>query len=67
MNRDKERETRKGSRSDYFARRDQALARVVAAYEKGDDARDDLTKALDALTIAHVCATFDWADGPLKW
>jgi hypothetical protein len=67
MSRDSKRKTGKSRRADYFDRRDQALARVVAVYKKGDDASDELTKALDALTIAHVCATFDWADGPLKW
>ena len=65
MSQDRKRKTRKSRRPDYFDRRDQALDRVIAAYGKGDDA--ELNKALDVLTIAHVSATFDWADGPLKW
>jgi hypothetical protein len=57
---------RKTKHLDYFDRRGGALDRVIAAYKKGDDASDELNKALDALTLAHICATFGWADGPLK-
>jgi hypothetical protein len=48
-----------------YRKRDKALERVVAAY-KDLDKRDDgeeLDRALDALTVAHAAATFEWASG----
>jgi hypothetical protein len=52
----------------FYRKRDRALERVVAAWEKGEAAsEDELNKALDALTVAHISATFDWASGPHKW
>jgi hypothetical protein len=51
-----------------FIERDVALARVVAAWEKGEAAgEDELNQALDALAVTHIAATFEWASGPLKW
>jgi hypothetical protein len=54
-----------------YCKRDKALERLVAAFEKygaaGEDHEDELNTALDALTIAHVAVTFEWANGPHKW
>ena len=47
-----------------YDKRDRALERVVATWEKGETAgRDELNRALDALVLAHVAATFEWASG----
>jgi hypothetical protein len=48
-------------------RRDKALARVVAIYEKGEVTEDELNRALDALALAHTAATFEWGGGPIEW
>jgi hypothetical protein len=51
-------------------KRDRALDRVVAIWEKSGDPNEDgeeLNNALDVLTIAHIAATFDFAGGPHKW
>jgi hypothetical protein len=51
-------------------KRDRAIARLVAAWEKyensveNDDAADELDAALDAVTLANVVHTFEWASGP---
>jgi hypothetical protein len=51
-----------------YSKRHKALERVVAAWEKDEAAgEDELNKALDALAVAHIAATFEWASGPLKW
>ena len=42
-----------------FNKRDRALERVVALLENGQDVND----ALDALTLAHVSATFEQFGG----
>jgi hypothetical protein len=48
-----------------YRKRDRGLERVVATWEKrraaGEDPEDELNTALDALTIAHVAVTFEWA------
>jgi hypothetical protein len=50
-----------------------AMVRLVRAWIKYNRTHDDpeaeeeLNIALDALTIAHAAATFEWASGPLKW
>jgi hypothetical protein len=48
---------------------EKAIRRLIAAWEKyqGGGDPDKLEAALDALTVAHVAATFEWASGPLKW
>jgi hemoglobin-like flavoprotein len=50
-----------------YRKRDRALERVVAAYEKNSEDPEELNKALDALTVAHVALAFEWASGPLSW
>ena len=53
-----------------YLKRDRALERVVATWGKHgatSEEPEELNKALDALTIAHVAATFEWASGPHKW
>ena len=43
----------------FYDKRDKALERVVALWEKDQDVND----ALDALTLAHIAATFEhWHD-----
>jgi hypothetical protein len=34
---------------------------------KDPEAEEALNIALDALTLAHTAATFEWASGPAKW
>jgi len=54
----------------FYRKRDRALERVVDAWQRSGAPNDDgeeLNKALDALTVAHVAATFEWASGPMKW
>jgi len=47
-----------------YRKRDDALARVVKVFEKSETAdKDELNRALDALTVAHIAATFEWASG----
>jgi hypothetical protein len=51
-------------------KRDGALERVVAIWEKGVDSQEEneeLNSALDVLTITHTAATFEFAGGPHKW
>jgi hypothetical protein len=48
---------------------DKAIERLLRAwqeYKAGGDA-DELTSALDALTVAHLVSTFEWANGPQNW
>jgi hypothetical protein len=42
-----------------YDKRDRALERVVALWEKDQDVND----ALDALTLAHTAATFEFVGG----
>jgi uncharacterized coiled-coil DUF342 family protein len=42
-----------------YNKRDRALERVVALWEKDQDVND----ALDVLTLAHVAATFEFIGG----
>jgi hypothetical protein len=35
-------------------------------YDYGEGSVDEILKALDAVTIAHLAATFKWASGPHK-
>ena len=52
----------------WYHKRNKALTRVVAIYEKGEAAgEDELNRALDALALAHTAATFEWGSGPIKW
>jgi hypothetical protein len=52
------------SLDDLYLKRDAALERVVEIFMKGEDAdEDELNKALDVLTVAHVTATFEFAGG----
>ena len=45
-----------------YRNRNRALERVVAVWKKGEGAADDeMNKAVDALTVAHISATFEWA------
>jgi hypothetical protein len=61
-----------------YDRRDRALERLVAVVEKyrangvppKEDSvfeEDELSMALDALTIAHFAVTFEFVSGPHKW
>ena len=51
----------------WFHKRNKALARVVEIWLHGEKTEGDLNRALDALSVAHTAATFEWGDGPLKW
>jgi hypothetical protein len=50
-----------------------AMGRLVGLWKKyaakGDDPdlAEELNVALDALAVAHIARTFEWASGPLKW
>jgi hypothetical protein len=44
---------------DLCLKRDEALERVVEIYSKGYDEEEELNKALDVLTVAHIKATFE--------
>jgi hypothetical protein len=52
------------------ARRDAALSELAEKhreyYDHGEGSVDEILKALDAATIAHLAATFKWANGPHK-
>jgi hypothetical protein len=53
-----------------YRKRDTALERVVAIWEKSDVSKEDpdeLDRALDVLTLAHTAATFEFVGGPHKW
>jgi hypothetical protein len=66
----KQKRNERNSLEAFYKKRDKALERVVAAWEKSDAADFDIeifNKALDELTIAHAAATFEWASGPHKW
>jgi hypothetical protein len=62
-------------RVEIFSRkRDRAIARLVAAWQKyqnsldeDDHAEAELEAALDALTLANVVHTFEWTSGPHEW
>jgi hypothetical protein len=63
-------------RVEIFSRkRDRAIARLVAAWEKYQNSVDDdndvaeteLEAALDAVTLANVVHTFEWTSGPHEW
>jgi hypothetical protein len=47
-------------------KRDRALERVVALWDKSgapDEDPEELNRALDVLTLAHVAVTFDFVSG----
>lgn len=52
---------------------DKALERLAAVWGKchptveDPEAEEALNILLDALTLAHTAATFEWASGPAKW
>jgi hypothetical protein len=49
-----------------YRKRDRALERVVALWDKSgapDDDPEDLNRALDVLTLAHTAATFEFVGG----
>jgi hypothetical protein len=51
---------RDGSLDNLCRKRDKALERVVKLFSRGyDQEEDELTKAIDALTVAHIKATFE--------
>jgi hypothetical protein len=48
------------SLDDFCLKRDEALERVVEIFLKDDDEQEEeLIRALDVLTVAHVKATFE--------
>ena len=48
------------SLDDLCLKRDEALERVVEIFLKGyDEEEEELIKALDVLTVAHIKATFE--------
>jgi hypothetical protein len=48
------------SLDDLCLKRDEALERVVEIFLKGyDEEEEELNKALDVLTVAHIKATFE--------
>ena len=51
----------------WYHRRNKALERVVAIYERGEATEDEMNQTLDALALAHIAATFEWGGGPMKW
>jgi hypothetical protein len=67
----KPKQTEHSGRPEMLVRkRDRAIVRLVAAWEKyqnsveDDDAADELEAALDAVTLANVVHTFEWASRP---
>jgi hypothetical protein len=50
-----------------------AMGRFVRMWKKNatkdddPDIAEELNVALDALAVAHIARTFEWASGPLKW
>ena len=50
-----------------------AMDRLAAAWEEYEgtdenpEAEEALNIALDEIAVAHSAATFEWANGPLKW
>jgi hypothetical protein len=49
-----------------YRKRDRALERVVAIWEKSEELDRDgeeLNRALDVLTLAHTTATFEFVSG----
>jgi hypothetical protein len=51
---------RDASLDNLYRKRDKALERVVKIVSRGyDKEEDELTKAIDALTVAHIKATFE--------
>jgi hypothetical protein len=62
----KKKRTERNSLDTLYRKRDRALERVVAIWEKSGgstEGSDELNRALDVLTIAHTTATFEWASG----
>lgn len=58
----KTKRTKANSLDILYRNRNRALERVVAVWKKGEGAADDeMNKAVDALTVAHISATFEWA------
>lgn len=61
------------SRKQWADQEGKAMERVVVAWTKYDpteenpEVEEELNIALDALAVAHIAATFEWASGPLKW
>ena len=55
----KKKRTKCDSLDDLYDKRDRALERVVALWEKGQD----VNYALDVLTLAHAAATFKFVGG----
>jgi hypothetical protein len=55
---------------DLYLKRDLAVERFVAAWEKykscseDEDVCAELESALDAVTLANVTSTLEWASGP---
>jgi hypothetical protein len=52
------------------ARRNAALSDLAEKhrelYDYGEGSVEEILKALDAVTVAHLAATFKWANGPHK-
>jgi hypothetical protein len=55
----KKRRPKRDSLDILYDRRDRAIERVIALWEKDQDVND----ALDTLTLAHTAATFEFVGG----
>jgi hypothetical protein len=55
--------------ANWLDREDKAIERFVTAWDKhqieGND--EEVSLALDALTVAHAAVMFERGTGPLKW
>jgi hypothetical protein len=58
--------SKKKRTSDWYHKRDKALERLFALYEKDKTTIDEWNQALDALTLAHTAAAFE-GRRPSKW
>jgi hypothetical protein len=52
----------------WYHRRGKALERLVEILGSDEEKEEDeLNRALDALALAHIAATFEWGGGPIEW
>jgi hypothetical protein len=63
-----ERIMKNGIQKSWEAKRNKAIERFVAAWEKHDSGKDPepVNTALDAITVAHIAAKLEWDSGPVR-